>query len=362
MKHLKDISVFFIIGRPRTGTSLLRTLFDAHPKVNIPLECQFIIDLYPKYGAIKKWTERQISSFLKELEKELFFDYWTINMDNLQKDLLSQKEELDYATVCKMVIFHYQSFFNDKQVVLLGDKNPGYTIYTEKLLKIFPEAKFIFINRDYRDNFISLKKVDFELPFISMVTYKWKYFYKAFLKARQKQPDRYYYIRYEDLVDQPDVHFSMLCNFLGIPANNKVFDFYKKAGKIKNIYPEEQINKYHSSLLKPISRNKIGLWKKELSQRKVQIADFVAGKYAAKGGYEKAYRKSGPRVKIIAAPGVLAAKTLYLLTNIINLFPYKLRKLILSEGPLFLGGIYLKLFRRKKYGRKNAFQKGEKKT
>lgn len=303
-----------------------------------------MIDFYPKYGTIKKWTERQIFSFLKELEKELFFDYWTIDMDKLQKNLLNQKEELDYATVCKMVIFHYQSFFNDKQVVLLGDKNPGYTIYTEKLLKIFPEAKFIFINRDYRDNFISLKKVDFELPFISMVTYKWKYFYRSFLKARQKQPDKYYYIRYEDLVAHPKEQFGKLCDFLGIAHNQKVFEFYKKADKIKKIYPEAQINKYHSALLKPITTEKVNIWKNSLSAGKIKMADYVAGKYAEMAGYNKSELKVGFKSALISSPGIAAGKLLYLLTAIVNLFPYKLRKLILSEGPLFLGNFYLRLF------------------
>jgi len=344
LNNLNDIPVFFIIGRPRTGTSLLRTLFDAHPNVNIPLECQFIIDLYPKYGKIKKWTERQIFSFLKELERELFFDYWTIDMDKLQKDLLSQKEELDYGTVCKMVIFHYHSFFNDKRVLLLGDKNPGYTIYTEKLLAIFPEAKFIFINRDYRDNFLSLKRVDFELPFIAMVTYKWKYFYRAFLKARQKQPDRYFYIKYEDLVAHPAEQFGKLCDFLAIAPNSKVFEFFKKADKIRMAYSEEQINKYHSALLKPITAEKTNIWKKSLSAGKIKIADYVAGKYAGKAGYDKSEFNPGFITALSSSPGIAAGKLLYFLTAIVNLFPYKLRKLILSEGPLFLGKFYMRLF------------------
>ncbi len=35
---VKSLPFFFIIGRPRSGTTLLRTLFDVHPNVIIPLE------------------------------------------------------------------------------------------------------------------------------------------------------------------------------------------------------------------------------------------------------------------------------------------------------------------------------------
>ncbi|NQU34666.1 MAG: sulfotransferase [Bacteroidetes bacterium] len=52
MEQLNKIPFFFVVGRPRSGTTLLRTLFDAHPNVSFPPECQFIINLYPKYGKI----------------------------------------------------------------------------------------------------------------------------------------------------------------------------------------------------------------------------------------------------------------------------------------------------------------------
>jgi hypothetical protein len=47
MEQNSQIPVFFIIGRPRTGTTLLQSLLDAHPNVVIPWECQFVLNLYP---------------------------------------------------------------------------------------------------------------------------------------------------------------------------------------------------------------------------------------------------------------------------------------------------------------------------
>jgi len=37
-RQLKDIPIFFVVGRSRSGTTLLRTLFDAHQKVFEPHE------------------------------------------------------------------------------------------------------------------------------------------------------------------------------------------------------------------------------------------------------------------------------------------------------------------------------------
>lgn len=274
----------------------------------------------------------------------MFFDAWTIDTDMLKKALFSQLDLLDYALVCKNVIYHYQSFFKKDEILLLGDKNPGYTIYTQKLLNIFPEAKFIFINRDYRDNYISLKKVDFELPFISMVTYKWKHFFKVALKDGQKNPDRFYFINYEKLVAAPQKEYANICGFLGIEPNNQVFNFHEKEAEIKSIYSEEVVNKYHSSLLKPISNMNVGRWQEELSESQIRIADRVAGDYAHLAGYEQKYKKPGTKDFLKSLPGVSAGMLLYTTTAVVNSFPYKLRQLILSKGPFLLG----KLFGKKK--------------
>ena len=67
MAELSQIPFFFIVGRPRSGTTLLRTLFDAHPNVTIPPECQFIVNLYPKYGKTSNWTESLLLSFHEDL-------------------------------------------------------------------------------------------------------------------------------------------------------------------------------------------------------------------------------------------------------------------------------------------------------
>ena len=60
MANISQIPFFFIIGRPRTGTTLLRSLFDAHPNVQIPWECQFVLNLYPKYGTLELWNSGTI--------------------------------------------------------------------------------------------------------------------------------------------------------------------------------------------------------------------------------------------------------------------------------------------------------------
>ncbi|MGE5382543.1 MAG: sulfotransferase family protein [Omnitrophica WOR_2 bacterium] len=339
-----SLPVFFIIGRPRTGTTLLRSLFDAHPNVQIPWECQFILNLYPQYGDLNYWTKEKISQFYNDLIQQWQFSAWNINHEKLKADLYELEGKNDYVTVCETVYLNFISFYNKEEIKVIGDKNHGYTIYTDRLKKLWPEAKFIYILRDYRDNYHSVTKVDFELPVVSLVVYKWKYFYKKALEASKKYPDSFYFIRYEDLATDPHLHFSKICAFLNIPYLPEVFEFYRMKEKASTIYPDDILEKHHKSLFNPINTSRLGLWKKAMNKRQVKIADYVAGEYADRAGYQREFTKYNLLTAIEAAPGVLYARFLYFMTVIIDKFPYRLREKILSKGPLMLAKVFGKTF------------------
>lgn len=343
MENQSQIPFFFILGRPRTGTTLLRSLFDAHPNVQIPWECQFILNLYPKYGKLEHWNAETLEQFYADLLDQWQFSAWNLDHEKLKADLQACAGFTTYITICQVVYLNHISFYPKENIRLIGDKNHGYTIYTHRLKKLFPDAKFVYILRDYRDNFESVKNVDFEMPIVSLVVYKWKYFYKKALKASQKYPDSFYFIRYEDLVTEPVIQVRNLCTFLGIPYVPEVFDFYKKKEKAEEKYPADILEKHHKSLFNPVNTSRIGRWEKSMSLRQTRIADHVAGKYAELAGYEKKYQGFSMWTAFLAMPGVCYARFLYFSTKIVDRLPYRLRGKILSKGPLWLARVAKKV-------------------
>lgn len=340
-----NIPLFFIVGRPRSGTTLLRTLFDAHPNVNIPLECKFALDLYPRYGKIKNWTRKNLVDFKKDLEEQLFFKTWKLDEKELETNLLQCEGESSYGEVCKAVYGAYRSFFEKEELLWFGDKNPGYTIYTRKLLKIFPGARFIHIVRDYRDNLVSIKDVDFELPVPALVTMKWKLFFRKFMKDSLSMPSSYYIIRYEDLVADPRSEFRKLCGFLGLPFHERVFEFPEKQEEIFKAYPKEFVTTYHANLLNKVNMSRVGVWKEKLSESEIRVCDHLAGKTAEEAGYERKYFRASLATRLRALPGMFLARTLAFLTLIVDRLPYRLRINILNKWPLKVALLYLRIFR-----------------
>jgi hypothetical protein len=346
LNELDEIPVFFILSRPRTGSTLLRTLFDAHPNVQIPPECQFIINLYPKYGECTHWTTELIEAFVSDLSKQFLFNTWKLSSGQLREILLSLSGNISYGNMCKAVYWHYQSLFDKKKILRIGDKNPGYALYIHLLAQIFPEAKFIHLTRDYRDNHLSLARVEFELPFISLTTYKWKYFYKTITDCQKTMPERFATIRYEDLVNNPHEEMKALCDFLELPFDESVFSFYLKKEAFKKLYPEDQVNKIHASLMNPLTNSKSGLWKTQLTNRQKAIADYTVGLVGQQAGYQRSYTKHNFTIRLLAQPGIMAGRLIYFTTHLVNRFvPYKQRQYILSELPFVIGSSYKRIFK-----------------
>jgi hypothetical protein len=347
MEKMPQLPFFFILGRPRTGTTLIRSLLDAHPNVIIPWECQFILNLYPKYGKLEHWNAETLEDFHADLLDQWQFRTWNLDHEKLKADLLANEGNVSYAYLCQLVYMNQISFYPKQTIRMIGDKNPGYSIYPDRLKKIYPDAKFIYIHRDYRDNFHSIKNVDFELPIVSVVVYKWKYFYKQALLASKKYPGSFAFIRYEDLVSEPEARFREICEFLDIPYVPECFDFYKMKHKAEETYPVTILKKHHKSLFNPVNTSRIGLWKNSMSDRQVKIADLVAGKYAEQAGYERKYKGFNLWIGLLALPGVCYARFLYIMTSIIDHTPYRFRQKILSKGPLLIARIFGKLFPKK---------------
>ncbi len=348
MDKLADIPFLFIVGRPRSGTTLLRTLFDAHTQVAIPPECQFIVNLYGKYRKKTHWSKQDLIVFYHELQKQWRFDLWKLDEELLMKNLLELEGKQSYGNICKSVYLTYQSVFPKDKIMLIGDKNPGYTIYTKRLLKIFPNAKFIHITRDYRDNFVSIKNVDFELPLPSLAAQKWVYFYKKIRRDALKNPKAYMHIRYEDLVAQPEESMNILCQFAGIPFQIEIFNFHEKKEDVLKLYEPGFLEKYHASLLKKVNTSRVGLWKKQLSQKEIKHLEYTVGQCGEEAGYKKTNTQFGFLTPIQVLPGRTVAATLNIATIIIDQLPPTIRMNVLSKGPRFIGKLFLKLFNPKK--------------
>jgi len=348
INKIKDLPIFFIIGSPRSGTTLLRTLFDAHPHISIPLENPFILNFYNEYHLKKDWTKSDLNLLSEKLFETKLKEYWSIEKWKIEKETLARNLLLmegrhAYSEICKMLIMNFHSIFPKNELLLLGDKVPVYSYFIPKLQSIFPQAKFIHITRDYRDHIRSLQKVNFGSHLTPLAAMRWEKCQRTIEKQKVLHPENFYTIRYEDLVSNPEAQMKNICGFLNIEYLPEMITFYTYKEKMIATYKADGIELYHSSLLQPINNSHIMQWKTKMPEKEIKIADMLVGSTAEKYGYERKYKGSYPLLYFYIVPIYLHFAIQWFLGLFIRLLPHKTKNKIVYRRSIF-ENVYEKIY------------------
>jgi hypothetical protein len=270
LKNESNKQPFFILGRERSGTTMLRVSLNNHPNISIPPESPFIIHLYKKYYGNKNI---KIDEFLIDLKKEPFLHVWNIDYEELSKKLYKTSPPT-FSNYCKTVLNNYQ-----QKDGVLGDKNPTNSLFGRQLNKVFPDAKFIWIIRDYRAQVNSMLKVNFEKKIISSLAKRWVSYNKEIEFLQKNYPKQILLVKYEELVESPEKSYKDICMFLEVAFEHSVLSTSKSK---KEFHP-----KHHKSLEEEINTKHVEEWKNQLTKKQIEICEAIAGNYGAKFGYRK---------------------------------------------------------------------------
>lgn len=275
---------FFILGNPRSGTSLFRLMVNSHPNAIVPPECGFVDWLYNEYGDIKL-TDDIYKSFIKDLFRTKKFESWGISADQLLSSFRGKKPS-NYLELVRLVYLEYAKKIGKKHVDVFGDKNNYYMSHIDRLERIFPNCKKVFIVRDGRDvacsylelknkNIISRYKPDLSGN-IEEIAKEWLQSTKIMEHWSQKGALT---IRYEDLVCDPKSVLTKVCNFISIEYTNLMLDFYKN-----NDEPNE-FKAWKSKTFEPVKSSSLGRFKEELGSEQIELFERIAAEGLLSCGY-----------------------------------------------------------------------------
>lgn len=288
--------MIFILGNPRSGTTLLRLMLTNHPEICIPPECGFIQWWHSKYGT---WTvadaksEAKVEEFITDLSTSRKIESWELNYDALRSSILKRNPET-YAELCSMVVERYANQQN-KIPKYLGDKNNYYLDHLPLIKTIYPKAKFIAIIRDGRDvacSYKEIKKLDSDSPYkpklpteITTIAEEWISNIQKVDTFFEDLPDRQKtWIRYEDLITIPTNVLSSVSAFLNLPYDSKMIQYYNTE-KQQQKEPASTLDWKKKTLQKPDPSNSRN-YLEELSSGDIQKFEQIAAKQLKRFGYE----------------------------------------------------------------------------
>jgi hypothetical protein len=283
-KSSELLPFFFVIGRARSGTTLIRTILDAHPNIKIPLESPLILDLSAEYAARKEWSESDLNYFFEQLIKIKDFYKWAYDHSQLKTLLDNQKGASSFKRIIETIYLNAPDHFRKSDVKLLGDKNPVYSIRIRQLFKLYPEAKYIHLKRDHRAHVLSMLETELYSSDIVALAYRWRFSARQICRLKKKHPDQFFTLKYEEFVCSPEVHTEEMCQFLGLAFKAEMLSYQEG---VSDYFEEnkDKIETHHHRVYKPIDTSRINSWKEKLSTEQIATIDYIVGAWAEKEGY-----------------------------------------------------------------------------
>ena len=282
---------FFIVGSARSGTTLLRVIFNAHPEVAVPPESRFITELWTGSDTVAT------DEFLRRLEGHRQFHSWGLPIDDVRPRLGSEGR-IAYGRAIEAV---YEAYTQRSEKKRWGDKTPRYVEHIPFLAQLFPGSRFIHLVRDGRNVALSYADVPFGPKTVGKAAALWKKRVTAGVEdGRPLGPDRYKEVRYEDLVAAPESQVRALCDFVGIAFVSDMMEYTDKAQE----FVFEKAKSYNPHVLeKP--RQDVRSWEQTMPPDHVAVFEAVAGDVLDLFGYERRYPSPGLGTRVAAALGGL---------------------------------------------------------
>lgn len=285
----------FIVGCPRSGTTLLRRMLDAHPQLAITPETHWVPEWPRKqqrsepageisWGSVQRLMETARFRKLKIPEPEV-------------RELFEDRGSVSYADLVAHV---YTLFGRRRGKRLVGDKTPGYTRAISTLHDLLPWARFIHLIRDGRDVCLSAntwhqaERLKSKFPTweghpVATAALWWEMHVRLARDAGARlDASLYQEERYEELVAKPVEASKAICRFLDLGYSDRMVRFHEGRTKVD---PALGSNK---QWLPPTP----GLrdWRTQMPPQDVQAFEAVAGDLLQELGYQRSFPTLESRV------------------------------------------------------------------
>ena len=262
----------FVVGCPRSGTSLLRNLLRAHPRLSLPPESNFIPAFYRRYG--DPGTDREAIELAARILSLPLIRRWQL--------------DLDPATLRRCRRFRdvveglYAAWAAREGKPRWGDKTPQHALAIRTLCEIFPGCQIVHVIRDARDVALSYARAPFGPGNIYVAALLWRHFVTAGRQAGAAlPPPQYTEVRYEAVLAAPDAAMARLFAFLGeAPIEGPV-----RPNPIPRD-PDARRQATAGPRASEVFSDNAGKWKKEMTVRSRALVESVCGELLEELGYE----------------------------------------------------------------------------
>lgn len=237
----------FLVGAERSGTTLLRLMLDHHPQIAWCNEFEYAVDYISETGA---WPN--LDDYYQRLSDDRIFSATGFEIDR----------SLTYPQLVNSFLVQKRDR-NHKPIV-------GATVHRhfDRLLHIWPDARFIHLVRDGRDVANSCIGMGWAGNLWTGVE-RWIEAEALWEKLTQTIPaERRIEITYENLISEPVKTLTNLCDFIGVPYDEAMLSYNEKT---TYDLPDPKLTQQ---------------WRRKLSDAQLQLVESRIANMLKERGYE----------------------------------------------------------------------------
>ncbi|MFG2085213.1 MULTISPECIES: sulfotransferase [unclassified Spirillospora] len=269
----------FVIGCPRSGTTLLQQMLHSHPRIAFPSETRFVHTSYEArhtFGDLEREENRRRLAEWIAKGKDTKFHVLKLDAEDIIEEIVHGPPTLGSALA---IIF--RAYAREHRKPRWGDKRPSYFRRIPMLRRMFPDAQFIHLVRDGRDAVSSLKK----MPWYDGDTYSAALTWREAVDTGKRLsarlgPETFYEFRYEDLVAEPEDALVKLCAFLGEEYDPAMTKAYRHA---RETVPSAR--KWHLRTHEAPNTRNVGAWRERLEDWEADLVEHVLASRLVDHGY-----------------------------------------------------------------------------
>jgi hypothetical protein len=313
----------FIVGSPRSGTTLLRNVLNGHTQIALTAhESHLVPSLLLQYGTHPHIQDaHEIDAFLRRFKRGLLYK------KGRESGLFSPTDAELADAVCDTTwagvlrgLFNLYSEKNMTQAEVWGDKTPAYVDHIDLIDAALPRARFIHIIRDPRDQALSERAI--WKKSLRRSAYMWRKRVMLARTSRAAAAGRYKELTYEGLARDPERELRRLTAWLGLDYEPAMLEAASGSDELGQMVGAQTV-----------SDAAIGGRRNDLSVSDAAIIASLAGDVGRSLTYDL------PTV----APRRLGRTELSLLTmhDRLGLISYYVRRKGLVNGIMFAVGTYI---------------------
>lgn len=299
--------LLFIGGHRKSGTSMVRDLFDGHAEVICyPPDLTVFYAYFPQFLKDHQDIDALKARLERIVVRELELSYEASNVplpapiDDFRTQFFTGLDSLEKLVDMKEITSRiYQTFRNwagdkssDNKLNIL--KETTIEVYYDQFANWFPQSQFLQIMRDPRDNYAALKAgvekkykkygEDEHVTLMSLLNRLGTSLKMGLINQEKYDTKNYHIEKFENITSSPEKTMKDLCQWLGLSFDPKLLQPSKLGQPTKG-------NNFDGKDFSRISNSHVNAWKQRITEEEAKVIEFYLGDLMEQYGYTLEFTK-----------------------------------------------------------------------